>query len=57
MMFKRNDWLSPPADDQSLCGKPQNPGLDAASKVVLFGYVFVEAIVIVIFVWKTLARH
>ncbi|HZI58969.1 MAG TPA: hypothetical protein VFF39_19450 [Verrucomicrobiae bacterium] len=57
MMFKRNDWLSPPADDQSLCGKPQNPGLDAASKVALFGYVFVEAIVIVIFVWKTLARH
>jgi hypothetical protein len=31
--------------------------LDTASKVALFGYVFVEAIVIAIFIWKTLARH
>ena len=43
-------------DNQHHC-EPQTLRLDTASKVALFGYVFVEAIVIAIFIWKTLARH
>jgi hypothetical protein len=37
--------------------EPQILQLDTASKVALFGYVFVEGIVIAIFIWKTLAHH
>ena len=37
--------------------EPQILQLDTASKAALFGYVFVEAIVIAIFIWKTLTRH
>lgn len=56
MLIERRQRPAPNPDDQHDRGT-QILQLDTASKIALFAYVFVEAIVIAIFIWKTLTRH
>lgn len=56
MMIERSQRPETNPDNQP-CREPQILQLDTASKAALWGYVFVEAIVIAIFIWKTLTRH